>query len=84
MGEFNVRVNAIAPGPVDNRMILSLEEQMNPGDSAAVRAEIVNTIAMKRYATNEEVANLALFLASDESTYCSGGVYSIDGGYVAA
>ena len=39
---------------------------------------------MKHYGTNEEVANLALFLASDESTYCSGGMYVLDGGYTAA
>jgi 3alpha(or 20beta)-hydroxysteroid dehydrogenase len=84
LGEFNIRVNAIAPGPIDNRMIQSLEEQMNPGDSAAVRSSIEQSIAMKRYGTNEEVANLALFLASDESSYCSGVIHSIDGGYVAA
>jgi NAD(P)-dependent dehydrogenase (short-subunit alcohol dehydrogenase family) len=41
-------------------------------------------IAMKRYGTNEEVANLALFLASDEASYCNGGVHMIDGGFTAA
>jgi NAD(P)-dependent dehydrogenase (short-subunit alcohol dehydrogenase family) len=84
LGDFNIRVNAIAPGPIDNRMIKSLEEQMNPEDSAAVRTAIEQSIALKRYGTNEEVANLALFLASDESSYCTGVVHSIDGGYVAA
>jgi len=84
LGEVNIRVNAIAPGPIDNRMIQSLEEQMNPGDTAAVRSAIEASVAMKRYGTNEEVANLALFLASDESSYCSGVVHSIDGGFVAA
>ena len=84
LGEFNIRVNAIAPGPIDNRMIHSLEEQMDPGNSAAVRSAIEGSIAMRRYGTNEEVANLALFLASDESSYCTGVVHSIDGGYVAA
>jgi NAD(P)-dependent dehydrogenase (short-subunit alcohol dehydrogenase family) len=33
--------------------------------------------------TNEEVARLALFLASDEASYCSGGIHMIDGGYAA-
>jgi NAD(P)-dependent dehydrogenase (short-subunit alcohol dehydrogenase family) len=33
--------------------------------------------------TNEEVAQLALFLASDEASYCSGGIHMIDGGYTA-
>ena len=38
---------------------------------------------MKRYGLPEEVARLALFLASDESSYCTGGVYMIDGGLTA-
>lgn len=84
LGEFNIRVNAIAPGPIDNRMMRSLEAQWNPEDSAAVKANIEQSIPLKRYGTNAEVANLALFLASDESTYCSGTVHSIDGGYIAA
>lgn len=83
LGEFNIRANAIAPGPIDNRMMQSLEEQMNPEDSASVRAALEQGTALKRYGTNQEVANLALFLASDESSYCSGVVHSIDGGYVA-
>ena len=45
---------------------------------------IEENVAMKRYGTNEEVANLALFLASDESSYTTGSVYMIDGGYTAA
>ena len=42
------------------------------------------TIAMKRYGTNEEVANLTLFLASPEASFCTGGVYPVDGGFLAA
>ena len=84
LGKFNIRVNAIAPGPIDNRMMHSLEDQMNPEDSASVKAFVEESIPMKRYGTNEEVANLVLFLASDESSYCSGVVHSIDGGYIAA
>ena len=83
LGEFNIRVNAIAPGPIDNRMMQSIEEQMNPADSAVVRDALLETIAMKRYGTNEEVANMALFLASDESSYCNGATYTVDGGYTA-
>jgi len=83
LGEFNIRVNAIAPGPIDNRMMRSLEEQWSPGDAESLKTAIEQSIALKRYGTNEEVANLALFLASDESTYCSGAIYPIDGGFVA-
>ncbi len=83
LGGSRIRVNAIAPGPIDNRMIESLETQMSPADPQAVRAAFTEKIAMTRYGTNEEVANLALFLASEESSYCNGGVYLIDGGYSA-
>ena len=38
---------------------------------------------MKRYGTNEEIAQFALFLASDESSFCNGGVYLADGGLTA-
>lgn len=84
LGSFNIRVNAIAPGPIDNRMIRSIETQLSPDDPDGMRAGFSQMIAMKRYGTNEEVANLALFLASDEASYCAGGIYMIDGGFTAA
>ena len=79
----DVRVNAIGPGPIDNRMIRSLESQFNPEDTAAAHEFVLSNIPMQRYGTNEEVANLALFLASDESTFCTGGIHMIDGGWTA-
>lgn len=84
LGPFNIRVNAVGPGPIDNRMIDSLQNQLAPDDPAALRSGIEATIAMKRYGTNEEVAHLIAFLASDASSYCNGAMYLIDGGYVAA
>jgi len=82
LAPFNVRVNAIGPGPIDNRMIHSLEAQLNPADAEAVGDMMRSRIPMGRYGTNEEVANLALFLASDESSYCTGSIHMIDGGLV--
>jgi 3alpha(or 20beta)-hydroxysteroid dehydrogenase len=84
LGSSNIRVNAVGPGPIDNRMIDSLQNQLAPDDPAALRSGIEASIAMRRYGTNEEVAHLLAFLASDASTYCSGSIYMIDGGYVAA
>lgn len=84
LAPFNVRVNAIAPAPIDNRMIHSLESQFNPDDPKAVHEMVISKIPMARYGTNEEVANLALFLASDEASYCTGSIHLIDGGYTAA
>lgn len=84
LGPFNIRVNAVGPGPIDNRMIQSIELQLAPDDPAALRAGIEASIPMRRYGNNEEVAHLLAFLASDAASYCSGSIYMIDGGYVAA
>ena len=65
-------------------MIDSLQNQLSPDDPAALRTEMEANIAMRRYGTNEEVAHLLAFLASDASSYCSGSIHLIDGGYVAA
>lgn len=84
LGESGVRVNAINPGPIDTRMMHSLGEQMGPDAPDGVRTAIEGTVPMKRYGTAKEVASLAVFLASDESSYCTGGLYMVDGGYTAA
>ena len=84
LGAFNIRVNAVGPGPIDNRMIDALQKQLAPDDPAALRETIEATIPMKRYGTSEEVAHLLAFLASDAASYCNGSIHMIDGGYVAA
>ena len=84
LAESGIRVNAIAPGQIDNRMMRSLEEQISPDDPDAVHESIEEMIPMKRYGTNAEVASLALFLGSDESSFATGAVYTIDGGFTAA
>lgn len=84
LGQVNIRVNAIAPGPIDNRMMKSIAEQINPKNPAATRDAMEAMVALKRYGKNEEVANLALFLASDESSYSTGGIFTVDGGFTAA
>ncbi|MEL6369842.1 MAG: SDR family NAD(P)-dependent oxidoreductase [Pseudomonadota bacterium] len=84
LGPSKIRVNAVAPGPIDNRMMGSVGDQLGGEGAAQVRAQIEGAVALGRYGTNEEVANLTLFLASDEASYCTGGYYLVDGGYVAA
>lgn len=78
-----VRVNTLNPGPIDNRMMTSIHEQANPQDAAAVRAMFEGRVPLGRYGTNEEMAKIALFLASDDSSYCTGTSFVGDGGYVA-
>ncbi len=80
----NIRVNAVLPGPVETRMMRNLEQSRSPDDPSKARAALVNAAPMKRYGAPEEIANVMLFLASDEASLCTGGVYSADGGFSAA
>jgi NAD(P)-dependent dehydrogenase (short-subunit alcohol dehydrogenase family) len=77
---LNIRVNTIHPAPVASRMMDALEEAASPGAPSTTRQRILSTIPLARYGTPEEVAQLLLFLASDESRFCTGGVYPVDGG----
>lgn len=80
---LNIRVNTIHPGPIENRMMRSLEQQGNPADPSVVKGFYQGLIPFGRYGENEEIAKLALFLASDESSYCTGSAFVADGGLVA-
>ena len=71
LGSRNVRVNAIAPGYILTDMTRALGE--------AAQAEITKMIPMRRCGEAEEVAKVALFLASDLSSYVSGQVISVNG-----
>ena len=77
-----IRVNAVNPGPIENRMMRSIEGQAAPEHEDVVKAAFVKQIPMGRYGTNEEIAKVALFLASNESSYCTGSVFMADGGFV--
>lgn len=77
---YGIRVNAVCPGPVDNRMMRSIEEGAAPGHPEDVKQAFEKDIPIGRYATNEEVADLICFLASDKAQYLTGVSYRIDGG----
>jgi NAD(P)-dependent dehydrogenase (short-subunit alcohol dehydrogenase family) len=79
VARLGVRVNAICPGPVETRMMRSLEAQRNPADPAAVHdANSANT-PTGRYATPEEVANVVMYLCSDLASDITGTHIVIDG-----
>lgn len=78
-----IRVNSVNPGPIENRMMRSIEDQASPGQGAEVKKGFLGMVPMGRYGTNEEIANVILFLASDASSYCTGSVFVADGGFVA-
>jgi NAD(P)-dependent dehydrogenase (short-subunit alcohol dehydrogenase family) len=76
----NIRVNTVNPSPTETRMMRSLEAAMNPADAPAVHQRIAASIPLQRYGEPEDIANIMLFLASDESSFLTGGVYMADGG----
>jgi meso-butanediol dehydrogenase/(S,S)-butanediol dehydrogenase/diacetyl reductase len=77
---FGIRVNAVLPGPTDTRMMHSIEEARSPGAPEKARDTILAGLPLKRYGMPAEIANVMLFLASDEASICTGGVYLADGG----
>ncbi|MBQ2926209.1 MAG: SDR family oxidoreductase [Ruminiclostridium sp.] len=67
-----IRCNVVAPGYTDTDIFTSLDEEG--------KKRVAQTLNMKRFATAMEVANAILFLASDESSYCTGRVLDVSGG----
>ena len=74
LASFNVRVNAIAPGPIHTEMFDNM--------AVDVKNKIIKTTALKRPATMDEIANVCIFLASDEASYVTGQIVRVDGGSV--
>jgi len=76
LGEYNILINSIAPGYVNTEMTqknVSLEEQN----------KIKETIPLKRFAEPEEIAKLVAFLVSENNSYITGEIITIDGGFLA-
>jgi NAD(P)-dependent dehydrogenase (short-subunit alcohol dehydrogenase family) len=78
--EHNIRVNTVNPSPVETRMMRSLEAGMMPDDLNAAHDLMSANIPLGRYAEPADIANMMLFLASDEGAFMTGGVYMADGG----
>ena len=81
--EDGIRVNTIHPSPVDNRMMRSLEEGFAPDSPEQCKEQFEQQIPLGRYGKNEDMADLVLFLASDESKFITGSKFVIDGGMTA-
>lgn len=80
---FKIRVNSVHPAPVNNRMMRSIEESASAGHGEEVKKQFEATIPLNRYAEPNEIAQLVLFLASDNSQYITGTTQVIDGGMCA-
>ncbi len=76
----NIRVNAVCPGPIETRMMRSLERQFDPDNPEAVHDAFAAANPMGRYGEPEEVASLVTWLCSDDSIYINGSMHTIDGG----
>jgi NAD(P)-dependent dehydrogenase (short-subunit alcohol dehydrogenase family) len=73
----HIRVNAIVPGTIDTPM--NAVELSDP----AARERYAEITPARRLGTGEDLAGVALFLASDDSDYCVGGIFTVDGGLTA-
>jgi NAD(P)-dependent dehydrogenase (short-subunit alcohol dehydrogenase family) len=73
-----IRVNNLSPGPIDTPIMDSQADSKEGAD--AIRAAFASVIPLGRMGRPEEVAAAALFLASDESSFCAGMDLSVDGG----
>ncbi|WP_029003800.1 SDR family NAD(P)-dependent oxidoreductase [Azorhizobium doebereinerae] len=74
---LGIRVNAVAPGPVETAMAKAVH-------SPAIRADYHDAIPLNRYGLEEELAEAIFFLCSDRSSYITGQVLAVDGGFDAA
>jgi len=76
-GPKNIRVNTICPGAIDTPMIAPVVEPLRAAGQTFMTSPI------RRLGTPEDIANCALYLASDESTFVTGATFVVDGGYTA-
>ncbi|MFF2885864.1 SDR family NAD(P)-dependent oxidoreductase [Paenibacillus sp. NPDC057967] len=77
---FGVRVNAVAPGVINTRMMRQIEKNTVPQNAEGARKAFGAAVPMGRYGEAEEVANVAIFLLSDDSSYVTQSIYTVDGG----
>jgi NAD(P)-dependent dehydrogenase (short-subunit alcohol dehydrogenase family) len=76
--KYGIRANCVCPGPVDTSWT---HKETGPMDEK-MEQSFLQTVALGRRGTTEEVANVFLFLASDEASFVNGSLYSVDGGII--
>lgn len=75
-----IRVNVVAPGPIGNAFQADIERRLTQVVGRDATAMLDTAIPLGRHGTPEEIAQMVLFLASSRSSFCTGGVYLVDGG----
>jgi len=76
LGEYGVRANCVAPGPVDTKLALAVH-------TPEIRAAYHDAIPLNRYGSEEEIAQMIVFLCSDKASYVTGQTIAVDGGFEA-
>jgi NAD(P)-dependent dehydrogenase (short-subunit alcohol dehydrogenase family) len=77
LAEYGITVNAIAPGPIDTPLTRMLH-------SETTRRNYLRAVPAARYGTPDEVAGPVSFLVSEDASYITGHILSVDGGFIAA
>jgi NAD(P)-dependent dehydrogenase (short-subunit alcohol dehydrogenase family) len=77
LASLGIRVNAVAPGPVDTAMAKAVH-------TAEIRADYHDAIPLNRYGLEEELAEAIFFLSCERSSYITGQILAVDGGFDAA
>jgi NAD(P)-dependent dehydrogenase (short-subunit alcohol dehydrogenase family) len=77
LASLGIRVNGVAPGPVDTAMAKAVH-------TAEIRADYHDAIPLNRYGLEEELAEAIFFLSSERSSYITGQILAVDGGFDAA
>jgi NAD(P)-dependent dehydrogenase (short-subunit alcohol dehydrogenase family) len=77
LASLGIRVNGVAPGPVDTAMAKAVH-------TPEIRADYHDAIPLNRYGLEEELAEAVFFLCSDRSSYITGQILAVDGGFDAA
>jgi NAD(P)-dependent dehydrogenase (short-subunit alcohol dehydrogenase family) len=80
---YRIRVNSVHPGYVATPLVANAIGALSPDQAAALHQDLLGRIPMGRLGEPREIANVVLFLASDESSYMTGSELVVDGGYTA-
>jgi NAD(P)-dependent dehydrogenase (short-subunit alcohol dehydrogenase family) len=83
LGPRGIRVNAIAPGTVDTAMRRRTVDTLPPEAKAELKAYVERSYPLGRIGQTGDLAGIAVYLASEEAAWTSGGIFAVDGGYTA-
>jgi NAD(P)-dependent dehydrogenase (short-subunit alcohol dehydrogenase family) len=83
LGPRGIRVNAIAPGTVDTAMRRRTVDNLPEAAKAELQAYVQRSYPLGRIGRPEDIAGIAVYLASNEAAWTSGGIFAVDGGYTA-